>query len=115
MLTVFLIFAKFKQTTLTASQVPVVNSLLQLKWEQAQIDFSLTLTGILLEYWETKHSKDERVIKSVHELFDCPSYMYKIMRKMYKIRLQRDFLKLVANDRSDKRDEAFLLTSKFWP
>ena len=29
---------------------------------------------------------------------------------MYKIRLQRDFLKLDANDRSNKR---FLLTSKF--
>ena len=37
--------------------------------------------------------------------------MYKIMKKkMYKIRLQRDFFKLVANDRSDKR---FLLTSQF--
>ena len=31
---------------------------------------------------------------------------------MYKIRLQRDFLKLVAKDGSDKR---FLLTSKFCP
>ena len=39
--------------------------------------------------------------------------MYKIMKKMYKIRLQEDFFKLVANDhRSDKR---FLLTSKFCP
>ena len=35
-------------------QVPVVNSLLQLKWEQAQKDFSLTLTRILLEYWENR-------------------------------------------------------------
>ena len=47
----------------------------------------------------------------------CPCsgviYMYKIMKKkLYKIRLQRDFLELVANDRSDKR---FLLTSKFCP
>ena len=33
-------------------------------------------------------------------------------KKYYKIRLQRDFFKLVANDRSDKR---FLLTSKFRP
>ena len=43
----------------------------------------------------------------------CPGaiYMYKIMKKkMYKISLQRDFLKLVANDGSDKR---LLLTSKF--
>ena len=36
----------------------------------------------------------------------------KSWKKMYKIRLQRDFLKLVPNDRSDKR---FLLTSKFCP
>ena len=44
----------------------------------------------------------------------CPGdiYIYKIMKKMNKIRLQRDFLKLVANDRSDKR---FLLTLKFCP
>ena len=43
----------------------------------------------------------------------CPGaiYMYKIMKKMYKIRLQRDFfLKLATNDRSDKM---FLMTSKF--
>ena len=39
-----------------------------------------------------------------------PIYMYKIMKKLYKIRLQRDFLKLVADDRSDKR---FLLKSNF--
>ena len=34
----------------------------------------------------------------------CPGaiYMYKIMKKLYKIRLQRDFLKLATNDRSDK-------------
>ena len=44
----------------------------------------------------------------------CPGamHMYKIMKKMYKIRLQRDILKLVANEQSDKR---FLLTSKFCP
>ena len=34
------------------------------------------------------------------------------MTKMYEIRLQRDCLKHVANDRSDKR---FLMTSKFCP
>ena len=39
-------------------------------------------------------------------------YIYKIMKKMYKMRLQRDFLKLVSNDWSDKR---FLLTLKFCP
>ena len=39
-------------------------------------------------------------------------YMYKIMGKCIKIRLQRDFFKLVPNDRSDKR---FLLTSKSFP
>ena len=44
----------------------------------------------------------------------CPGaiYVYKIMHLFYKIRLQRDFFKLVANDRSDKR---FLLKSKFCP
>ena len=42
----------------------------------------------------------------------CPGalYMCKIMKKMYKIRLRKDFLKLVANDQSEKR---FLLASKF--
>ena len=45
----------------------------------------------------------------------CPGaiYMYKIMKNMYKIQTSKfSFLKLVANDRSDKR---FLLTSKFCP
>ena len=44
----------------------------------------------------------------------CPGaiYMYKIMKKMYKIRLQRDFFETCNNDRSDKM---FLLTSKFHP
>ena len=35
-----------------------------------------------------------------------------IMKKLYKIRLQRHFFKLATNDRSDKM---FLLTSKFCP
>ena len=39
-------------------------------------------------------------------------YMYKTMKKMYKIRLERGFLELATNDRSDKM---FLLTSKFRP
>ena len=45
----------------------------------------------------------------------CPGaiYMYKIMKNLYKIRLQRVFFfKLEANDRSDK---VFLLTSKLCP
>ena len=45
----------------------------------------------------------------------CPGAMcmYKIMTKnLYKIRLQRDCLKLATNDRSDKM---FLLTLKFRP
>ena len=44
----------------------------------------------------------------------CPLviYVYKIIKNMYKIRFQRDFLRLVSNDRSDK---IFLLTSKFCP
>lgn len=42
-------------------QVPVVSSALQLKWEEAILNFGLTLTNILLEYWENrrKHIKDE--------------------------------------------------------
>ena len=36
----------------------------------------------------------------------------KSWKKLYKIRLRRDFLKLATNDRSDKM---FLLTSKFCP
>ena len=39
-------------------------------------------------------------------------YMDKILKKLYKINFKKIFLKLVANDRSDKR---FLLTSKFCP
>ena len=47
---------KALRVTLTP-QVLVVNSLLQLKWEQAQIDFGLTLTQILLDYWEKDPSQ----------------------------------------------------------
>ena len=35
-------------------QVPVVNSYLQLRWEEAQQNFGLTLTNILLEYWQNR-------------------------------------------------------------
>ena len=44
----------------------------------------------------------------------CPGAicMYKIMKKMYKIRLQRDSLKLATEER---REKMFLLTSKFRP
>ena len=35
-------------------QVPVVNSYLQLKWEEAQHTFGLTLTSILLDYWDSR-------------------------------------------------------------
>ena len=41
----------------------------------------------------------------------CPGAIYKIMKKIYKIRLQ-SFFQVVANDRSDKR---FLLTSNLCP
>ena len=42
-------------------QVPVVNSTLQLKWEEAIMHFGLSLTRILLEYWENrrKHIMEE--------------------------------------------------------
>ena len=44
----------------------------------------------------------------------CPRgiYMYKIIKNVYKMRFQRDFFKLVTNNRCDKM---FLLTSKFCP
>ena len=32
----------------------MVNSYLQLKWEEAQHTFGLTLTGILLDYWDSQ-------------------------------------------------------------
>ena len=35
-------------------QVPVISSTLHLKWEEAQLNFGLTLTSILLEYWENR-------------------------------------------------------------
>ena len=48
----------------------------------------------------------------VPKRLSAPAPGLKSCKELYKIRLQRDFLKLVANDRSDKR---FLLTSKFCP
>ena len=56
---------KALRMTLTP-QVPVVNSLLQ--WEQAQTDFSLTLTRILLEYWESRKRSISEELNIINEL-----------------------------------------------
>ena len=58
---------KSLRVTLTP-QVPVVNSFLQLKWEQAQIDFGLTLTRILLEYWENRLKSITEEIKVINDV-----------------------------------------------
>ena len=53
-------------------------------------------------------------VPAMGAVFPCPGaiYMYKIMKKLYKIRLQRDFFEFAANDQSDKM---FLFTLKFCP
>ena len=53
---------------LTFIQVLVVSSYLQLKWEQAQIDFGLTLTSILLEYWDNRWKSITDEIKVISDL-----------------------------------------------
>lgn len=58
---------KALRVTLTP-QVPVVSSFLQLKWEQAQIDFGLTLTRILLEYWENRRKSITDEINVIRDL-----------------------------------------------
>ena len=58
---------KSPRVTLTP-QVPVVSSYLQLKWEQAQIDFGLTLTSILLEYWDKRWKSITDEIKVISDL-----------------------------------------------
>ena len=58
---------KSLRVTLTP-QVPVVSSYLQLKWEQAQIDFGLTLTSILLEYWDNRWKSITDEIKVISDL-----------------------------------------------
>ncbi|MCG8076368.1 MAG: hypothetical protein JAY75_09030, partial [Candidatus Thiodiazotropha taylori] len=49
-------------------QVPVVNSYLQLKWEEAQQDFGLTLTRILLEYWENRQKSINEEIQVILDI-----------------------------------------------
>ena len=57
----------------------------------------------------TSKFRPQGVVSPCPGLYTCVKSWKK---KMYKIRLQRDFFKLVANDQSDKR---FLLKSKFCP
>ena len=46
-------------------QVPVINSVLQIKWEEAHINFGQQLTKILLDYWNTRKSQLLEEIKEV--------------------------------------------------
>jgi hypothetical protein len=43
-------------------QVPVINSLLQIEWEEAHITFGLKLCSILLQYWK---NRKEIIIKEM--------------------------------------------------
>ena len=49
-------------------QVPVINSYLQLRWEEAQLNFGLTLTKILLEYWENRRKSIQEEIKVISDI-----------------------------------------------
>lgn len=49
-------------------QVPVINSVLQLKWEEAQLNFGFALTKILLEYWEERLQQVSKEIASISEI-----------------------------------------------
>ena len=49
-------------------QVPVIDSTLQLKWEEAQIGFGLALTRILLEYWTSRQRTINQEIEVVNNL-----------------------------------------------
>ena len=46
-------------------QVPVINSVLQLKWEEAQLNFVYSLTKILLEYWGNRQQSILSEIESI--------------------------------------------------
>ncbi|MCG8049068.1 MAG: hypothetical protein N0E48_26275 [Candidatus Thiodiazotropha endolucinida] len=61
-------------------QVPVVSSALHLKWEEAILNFGLTLTRILLEYWENrrKHILEEidTILGIIKETTDAEEVEY---------------------------------------
>ena len=48
-------------------QVPVISSALQLKWEEAILGFGITLTTILLEYWENRQRNIKEEIETIFE------------------------------------------------
>ena len=48
-------------------QVPVINSELQLKWEEAQLNFGHTLTKILLEYWD---NRQQSILSEIESIMD---------------------------------------------
>ena len=48
-------------------QVPVINSVLQLKWEEAQLNFGHTLTKILLEYWD---NRQQSILSEIESIMD---------------------------------------------
>ena len=58
---------KSLRTNLTP-QVPVVSSTLHLKWEEAQLNFGLTLTTILLEYWENRQKSINEEIEVIMDI-----------------------------------------------
>lgn len=46
-------------------QVPVITSILQIKWEEAIINFGTNLTEILLEYWQNLKENLQQEISSI--------------------------------------------------
>ena len=50
------------------SQVLVINSTLQLKWEEAHLNFGCSLTKILLEYWKSHRLNIFMEITSISDI-----------------------------------------------
>jgi hypothetical protein len=46
-------------------QVPVISSTLQIKWEEAHIEFGNKLCEILLQYWENRHTQLQQEIEII--------------------------------------------------
>ena len=79
-------------------------------------DFKDIFLKLAINEWSDKTFLLTSKLCPMEALWPCPGAIYctciKSWKKLYKIRLQRDFLKLATNDWSDKM---FLLTSKFRP
>ena len=48
-------------------QVPVINSSLQIKWEEAHIEFGHKLCTILLQYWQSRQTQISQEIESIEK------------------------------------------------